>query len=74
MADHQNEVVNRSAPRWAWDLIDETLALDAQSKAFDRETRSDIKAATHAMIVCCVEGDIESMSRERAGLLAAEGD
>jgi hypothetical protein len=36
MDQHQNEIVTRSAPRWVWELIDDTLApkaLEAMVKA-----------------------------------------
>ncbi len=48
--DYQNELVTRCAPRWAWGMIDETLALDIQSRAFDFTLRSLIENAYHAMI------------------------
>ena len=41
--------VTRSAPQWAWDIIDQTLALDAQSGAFSRDLREDIARAIEAM-------------------------
>lgn len=49
-ASYMNELVDRSAPRWAWDIIDETLAMDAESKAFDASLRASIAAANLAMI------------------------
>lgn len=47
--DYNNEAVTRSAPRWAWDVIDETLAMDAKSSAFTTDLRGQIKAAIEAM-------------------------
>ena len=46
---HESEIVTRSAPQWAWDIIDETLACDAESNAFDRALRLEIKKAMEAM-------------------------
>jgi hypothetical protein len=45
----EDELITRSAPQWAWDVIDETLAMDAQSSAFDPELRDEIDAALAAM-------------------------
>lgn len=53
MTDYQDEIVDRAAPRWAWDIIDETLAMDSQSKAFDPELRDQIAAALRAMVEAC---------------------
>ena len=39
----------RHAPKWAWDTIDETLALDAESSAFDLALRREIDAALNEM-------------------------
>lgn len=54
---HANEIVTRSAPRWAWDTIDETLALDAHSPAFDPKLREAIAGALEAMIEASEKGD-----------------
>ena len=66
----EDEIVYRSAPRWAWEIMDETLAMDATSKAFDQSLRESISAATKAMILSCERGDDAPISREEAG----EGD
>ena len=63
MTTYDNEIVTRSAPRWAWDIIDETLAMDERSKAFDQETREDIGTATTAMMLACERVDDEPISR-----------
>jgi hypothetical protein len=42
-------MITRQAPAWAWDIIDETLAADARSRAFDAATRNEIGAALDAM-------------------------
>lgn len=42
-------MITRQAPAWAWDVIDETLAADAQSRAFDRDLRAAINDALAAM-------------------------
>lgn len=57
MTDYNDELVDRCAPRWAWDIIDETLANDAKSKAFDAETREQVRKAYEGMIYACGEGD-----------------
>ena len=41
--------VTRTAPQWAWDIIDQTLALDSQSGAFSLDLREDIARALDAM-------------------------
>ncbi len=51
--DYQNELVDRCAPRWAWEVIDETLAADALSSAFDPTLRQQIQLALEAMIQAC---------------------
>lgn len=50
---YNTELVTCSAPRWAWDTINETLAMDAESKAFSQELRDEIAAAIDAMIAAC---------------------
>lgn len=44
-----NLLITRTAPAWAWDIIDETLDMDSQSNAFDRNLRQEIAAALKAM-------------------------
>lgn len=44
-----DELVTRSAPAWAWDMIDETLLKDMVSKAFSPELRKQIFEAHTAM-------------------------
>jgi hypothetical protein len=56
MAKYMDELVDRTAPRWAWDVIDETLNMDSKSKAFDPDLRKQIQAANEAMIKACEEG------------------
>ena len=43
------DVVTRSTPSWAWDVIDETLRMDGQCKAFDPKLRDEINRARAAM-------------------------
>lgn len=57
MNDYMNELVDRSAPRWAWEVIDETLAMDCESKAFTPELRKAISDAYDAMIAACERED-----------------
>jgi hypothetical protein len=56
----RGEIVSRAAPAWAWELIDETLAMDAQSKAFDEDTRKAVGRALAAMILASEEADENS--------------
>ena len=55
--DYDEELVNRVAPRWAWEIIDETLAMDSTSKAFDAGLRKKIGAALTAMVDACEAGE-----------------
>ena len=45
-----DDMITRSAPRWAWDIIDECLVLDARSLAADRALRTQIADALAAMV------------------------
>ena len=45
----KEKLVMRAAPRWAWDTIEETLRLDAESSAFDPQLRRDIRKALSAV-------------------------
>lgn len=42
-------MITRQAPAWAWEIIDETLAMDADSKAFSADLRAAINDALAAM-------------------------
>ena len=58
MAEYQDEIVSRAAPRWAWDIIDETLCQVTQP--FDRfsgERRDKIDRAFDAMVGACEKGE-----------------
>jgi hypothetical protein len=55
--EHDSELVTRSAPAWAWEVIDETLAMDAQSSAFDPDLREKIGKALEAMIDASEAGE-----------------
>lgn len=63
MAEYMDEIVVRQAPRWAWDLIDETLELDSRSRNFDPELRADIRTALHAMMIAS-EAELSELSRK----------
>lgn len=63
---YMNEIVTRSAPRWAWDLMDETLEIDAGSGSFSKELRDDISAAMDAMIMACEDATDRPISKEKA--------
>lgn len=58
------EIVSRAAPRWAWDIIDETLGMDACSKAFDAGLRESIRKAHAAMVLASELADDEPISDE----------
>ena len=64
MDDYQDRIVDRSAPRWAWDIIDETLALDASSGAFDSALRSDIRDAIESMVKASKEPGLDWLSKK----------
>ncbi len=51
--DYDDEEVTRCAPRWAWEVIDETLRIDSQSSACTTELREAIGKAYLAMCDCC---------------------
>lgn len=63
---HEDEIVYRSAPRWAWDIMDETLDADTRSKAFDPDLRESIRSAITSMILSCERADDEPISKEEA--------
>lgn len=52
---YQNELVDRVAPRWAWEIIDQSLAIDRKSIACDPALRKVIGEAIDAMIEACEE-------------------
>lgn len=56
-SDYENELVTRSAPRWAWEVIDETLDMDSRSSAFTPELRLQIQEALEAMIEATENGE-----------------
>lgn len=56
------EIVSRVAPAWAWEIIDETLSMDAMSKAFDPGLRESIRKAHAAVILASELADDEPMS------------
>ncbi len=72
MSDYDDELVTRSAPRWAWETIDQTLEMDAQSHAFTPELRVEIGSAKLAMQIACEEADDMPISRKRIYLLMSE--
>lgn len=72
MADH-DEIFFRSAPQWAWELIDETLAMDARSKAFDPDLRARIGRAYRAMNLS-TDDEIDSPIAEDDPRLEETGD
>lgn len=56
------QIVSRVAPAWAWEIIDETLSMDAMSKAFDPGLRESIRKAHAAVILASELADDEPMS------------
>lgn len=63
--DYAAEAVSRSAPRWAWEIIDETLEADSMSSAFDPNLRAMIRASTVAMQLACESANDEPITRSR---------
>lgn len=53
---YDDEMVTRAAPRWAWYIIDDTLACDASSSAFDPALRKQVSQALTAMVLTCSPG------------------
>lgn len=45
----RDTITTRTAPRWAWDIIDQTLELDQESAACTPDLRADIGRAYAAM-------------------------
>lgn len=61
---YMDEIVDRSAPRWAWEIIDETLDMDAVSSAFSGDLREGIRRALMAMQIACDRADDQPLSPE----------
>lgn len=57
MSDYENETITVCGPRWAWDVIWETLQADMQSIAFDPELRLQITRAYKAVIEASEQKD-----------------
>jgi hypothetical protein len=47
--ENDSKIVTRAAPKWAWDILDETLLCDMESSAFDRDLKDQIAQAFEAM-------------------------
>lgn len=65
-------LVTRSAPAWAWEIIDETLAMDERSKAFSTELRHQIGASLLSLQLACEASeafDSEKLDRSHLVLL-----
>lgn len=60
--DYNKEVVTRCAPRWAWELIDETLEKDSQSKSFDKNLREQIENAIRGMDLSTENPEVQEIS------------
>ncbi|KKM96243.1 hypothetical protein LCGC14_1179950 [marine sediment metagenome] len=61
-SDYMDEIVIRSAPRWAWDIIEETLASDASDLTV-LSHRGAIKTALAAMVEAGDEPELKWISR-----------
>ena len=55
--DYMNGIVDRSAPRWAWDIIDETLSLGSCATNFDPSRRAEIRDAVNGMTAASADPD-----------------
>lgn len=69
---YDDEIITRSAPRWAWATIDETLAMDAESKAFAAELRDEIKLATAAVVIASEDCHLSAISKVAVQLWEGE--
>lgn len=73
-----NEVQSRFAPAWAWAIIDETLQMDAQSRAFDHKLRDTIGNAFTAMQVATENTELQTLAVDdlvgEPGFNETEGD
>jgi hypothetical protein len=58
MDDYQNEIITRCAPRWAWEIIDDLLALEACNSSGELA-----QSALSAMIDACEKPDKETISK-----------
>lgn len=52
MTGQPEELVVLVIPRDEWEVLSETLELDSQSAAFDRELRQDIRSALDSVVEC----------------------
>ena len=59
--DYDNELVDRCAPRWAWQVIDETLVNDMRAGNFDQALRDQIEEAYDAMVEACENPEGEKL-------------
>ncbi len=48
MTDYMSELVDRAAPRWAWDIIDRALEADDSGPS-----NEDLAKALEAMVNAC---------------------
>lgn len=69
MSDNENRIVTRCAPQWAWDLIDETLMMHANSNVIDRDLREMIDDALRGMVYASENPTLTELS---AGDIPAE--
>lgn len=67
---HEDQLITRSAPKWAWQILDETIGMDARSTAFSADLRADIVAASIAVQLACDRGDDEPISRAEVDSLS----
>lgn len=73
-AEMQNELVERCAPRWAWEVIDDALTNGSQDDHSDIEGRDQIGDALTAMITASERGDDVPISREEARRIRETGE
>ena len=59
-ADHMNEVVDRSAPRWAWDAIDCAFeGGNSFNMDKDGDDQAKVDAAVEAMMNACEHPELD---------------
>lgn len=56
ISSYENEVITRSAPRWAWDIIDDVLAQTEDAAIFPADYYEQLGKALNAVITSC-EGE-----------------
>ena len=59
-----DEIIYRSAPRWAWAAIDDLIAMEAHNASLNDNMRSRIDIAAKAVALSCARADDEPIGPE----------